>query len=64
EGDPAYVIDPDQCTQCVGHYDSSRCAEVCPVDACMPDHAHAENNDQLIEKFKKLNPGKEPKLFN
>ena len=64
EGDPVYVIDPNQCTQCIGHYDSSRCAEVCPVDACMPDSAHAESNDQLIDKFKKLNPGKEPKLFN
>lgn len=64
EGDPVYVIDPDNCTQCIGHYESSRCAEVCPVDACMPDSNHAESREQLVEKFKKLNPGKELKLFD
>ncbi len=64
EGDPVYVIDPDQCTQCIGHYESSRCAEVCPVDACLSDSSHAESREQLVEKFKKLNPGKEPKLFD
>ncbi len=64
EGEPVYVIDPDQCTQCIGHYESSRCAEVCPVDACVPDSNHAESREQLVEKFKKLNPGKEPKLFD
>ncbi|WP_300365664.1 4Fe-4S binding protein, partial [Hydrogenimonas sp.] len=21
EGDPIYIIDPDRCTECVGHYD-------------------------------------------
>jgi ferredoxin len=64
EGDPVYVIDPDRCTQCIGHYESSRCAEVCPVDACLPDPNHPEGRDQLVEKFKKLNPDKEPKLFD
>jgi ferredoxin len=64
EGDPVYVIDPDRCTQCIGHYESSRCAEVCPVDACLPDPNHKESQEQLLEKFKKLNPDKEPKLFD
>lgn len=64
EGDPVYVIDPGRCTQCIGHYESSRCAEVCPVDACLADPNHAESREQLIEKFKKLNPDKEPKLFD
>ncbi|MBI4288277.1 MAG: YfhL family 4Fe-4S dicluster ferredoxin [Chloroflexi bacterium] len=63
EGDPTYVINPNRCTQCVGHYEASRCADVCPVEACVPDPAHEETREQLIAKFKKLNPDKTPKLF-
>ena len=63
EGDPVYVIDPSKCTECIGFYESSRCAEVCPVEACQPDPNHKETKEQLIEKFKKLHPDKEPKLF-
>ena len=40
EGETAYVIDPNKCVECVGHYDSSKCAEICPVDACIPDPDH------------------------
>ena len=36
EGDPIYSIDPDVCVECEGHYDSPQCAEVCPVEACVP----------------------------
>lgn len=31
-----YVIDPNVCIECKGHYDAPKCAEVCPVDACVP----------------------------
>ena len=62
EGDPTYVINPSRCTECVGHYESSRCAEVCPVEACQPDPAHQETKDELIARFKKINPDKTPKL--
>ncbi len=40
EGGDVYVIDPDKCTECVGFYESSRCAEICPVDAPVPDPDH------------------------
>ncbi|MCX7736113.1 MAG: YfhL family 4Fe-4S dicluster ferredoxin [Candidatus Kapabacteria bacterium] len=36
EGPEIYVIDPDKCVECVGHYDSPQCAAVCPVDCCVP----------------------------
>ena len=39
EGDTIYKIDPAKCTECVGAFSSSKCAEVCPVDACQPDPA-------------------------
>lgn len=60
EGDPIYIIDPDRCTECKGNYTSPRCAEVCPVDACVPDPAHKETVEQLMAKWRKLHPGKQP----
>ena len=35
EGPEIFEIDPDKCTECVGHYDEPQCVEVCPVD-CIP----------------------------
>ena len=32
EGDDIYVIDPDLCTECVGHFDEPQCVVICPVD--------------------------------
>ena len=56
EGETIYVIDPDKCTECVGAYDSSRCADVCPVDACVADPEHQETKEQLQEKYQRLHP--------
>ena len=60
EGESIYVIAPARCTECVGAYESSRCAAVCPVDACVPDPDHRETKEQLLEKWRGLHPGKEP----
>ena len=56
EGETTYKIDPDKCTECVGAYDTSKCAEVCPVEACKVDPAHKETKEQLMAKYKKLHP--------
>jgi ferredoxin len=40
EGETSYKIDPKKCVECVGHFKSSQCAEVCPVGAAVPDPAH------------------------
>ena len=61
EGDTIYIINPDRCTECVGSHASSRCAEVCPVDAPKPDPDRKESRDQLMDKWKKLHPGETPK---
>lgn len=53
-GDEIYIIDLDKCTECVGHFDESQCAEVCPVDCCIPDPDHKEAKEELMEKFKRL----------
>ena len=60
EGDTIYVIDIAKCTECVGSYDSSRCAEICPVDSCVTDPDREENREQLMEKWKGLHPGETP----
>jgi ferredoxin len=59
EGDDIYEIDPNLCTECVGHFDEEQCQSVCPVDCCLPDPKHEETEDALIDRAKKLNPDKE-----
>jgi len=54
EADPVYVIDPEKCTECVGHFDESQCVNVCPVDCCIPDPNHQEAREELMEKFPRL----------
>jgi ferredoxin len=53
-GDEIYIIDPEKCTECVGHYDTSQCASVCPVDSCVPDPEHKESRDALMAKYRRL----------
>jgi ferredoxin len=53
-GDDIYVIEPEKCTECVGHHDASQCAAVCPVDCCVPDPDHKETREELMAKFHKL----------
>ena len=49
-----WQIDPAKCTECVGSFDESQCAAVCPVDSCVPDPDHVESKDQLAAKHKAL----------
>lgn len=61
EGDTTYVINSERCTECVGSHPSSRCVEVCPVDAPQLDPDHKETHDQLLARWKTLHPGESPK---
>ncbi len=61
EGQTVYVIDPARCSECVGSYASSRCSEVCPVDAPQADPAHRESRDVLLARWKSIHPGETPK---
>ncbi len=61
EGQTCYQVDPDICTECVGAAESSRCAGVCPVEACQPDPAKKESREQLLSKWQKQHPGETPK---
>lgn len=51
EGPEHYLINPDLCTECVGHFESQQCVEVCPV-ACIPvNPERRESRDDLYRKY-------------
>ena len=54
QGDEIYEIDPNLCTECVGHFDEPQCIEVCPVDCILKDPDHEETEDQLMKKYQLL----------
>jgi len=54
EGDPFYLIDPDRCTECFGHYDEPACIGVCPVDCIIADPDNIETPEELKYKFQQL----------
>lgn len=49
QGDEIYVISPNLCTECVGHYDVPQCIEVCPVDCILV--GQEESKDTLQQKY-------------
>lgn len=48
--DDIYYIVPDKCTECMGFHEEPQCAAVCPVDCCIPDPEHEEDEDVLLAK--------------
>jgi len=54
EGEEIFEIDPNRCTECVGHYDEPQCQLVCPVDCIPHDPDHPESHAQLMEKYQRL----------
>ena len=53
-GPEIYQINPDKCTECVGHFDAPQCVQVCPV-ACIPIHPdHVEDRESLWRKYRRL----------
>ena len=52
QGEEIYEIDPNLCTECVGHYDEPQCVQVCPVDCIPLDANNVESQDELMDKYK------------
>ena len=50
----SYYIVPNKCTECTGFHEEPQCAAVCPVDCCVPDPDHVEDNDTLAGKQKAM----------
>ena len=53
-GETIYVIDPNKCTECVGHFDEQQCVQVCPVECIPVNPEHVETHEQLMAKYLKL----------
>lgn len=53
-GPERYEINPQACTECVGHHDEPQCVVLCPVECIIPDPVHIESNEQLRRKYLKL----------
>jgi len=56
EGDDIYVIDPKLCTECVGFHEQEACQAVCPVECCLPDPNHREEEKELLDRALQLHP--------
>ena len=54
QGEEIYEIDPDLCTECIGHFDQPQCVQVCPVDCIPINPAYQESNAQLWFKYRCL----------
>lgn len=59
QGEQVYLIDPELCTECVGHFDTPQCVSVCPVECIHPDPAHPETREGLQAKYRRLT-GRDP----
>jgi ferredoxin len=53
-GEEYYVIDPNLCTECIGHFDTPQCVEVCPVECIPSDENHPETEEELWNKYFRL----------
>lgn len=54
QGIEIYEINPQLCTECVGHFDTSQCVEVCPVDCIPLDPDNVESQQQLLDKYHRI----------
>ncbi|MHB8535295.1 MAG: YfhL family 4Fe-4S dicluster ferredoxin [Sulfuricaulis sp.] len=54
QGEEIYLINHELCTECVGHYKTSQCVDVCPVDCILSDPGHPETQEQLQRKYQTL----------
>lgn len=49
-----FEIDPELCTECIGHFDEPQCVDICPVECIPKDENYPETPEQLLEKYKRL----------
>jgi ferredoxin len=50
-GQEIYEIDPNKCTECVGHFDAPQCQQVCPVECIPVNPEWVESAEQLQAKY-------------
>lgn len=57
-GTDYYIINPNLCTECVGHFDEPQCKLVCPVDCIPKNPEFIESTVELKVKYQNLNKDK------
>jgi ferredoxin len=58
QGALIYEIDPNLCTECVGHFDEPQCVVICPVDCIPVSDVHVETREELQKKYERLTEAK------
>jgi ferredoxin len=53
-GEEIYEINPERCTECVGHFDTPQCLEVCPVECIIDNPDIEESKEELMLKYQAL----------
>ena len=51
QGQEIYEINPNLCTECVGHFEQPQCVIVCPVDCIPLNPDMVETQEQLMQKY-------------
>jgi ferredoxin len=59
-GAEIYEIDPQRCTECVGHFDEPQCVQLCPVNCIPVNPAFVETPEQLQAKYRRLQSASGP----
>ncbi len=59
-GSEIYEIDPQRCTECVGHFDEPQCVQLCPVNCIPVNPAFVEAPEQLRAKYLRLQSASGP----
>ena len=54
QGREIYEIHPAKCTECVGHFETPQCKEVCPVDCIVVNPEVVESRAELELKYASL----------
>jgi len=56
-----YEINPNKCTECIGHHDEPQCQMLCPVECIPVDPNHVETKEVLFARYEKLTAEKAAK---
>ena len=59
-GAEIYEIDPQRCTECVGHFPEPQCVQVCPVSCIPVNPSFLESRAQLLAKYERLQAAAQP----
>jgi ferredoxin len=54
QGESIFEIDPERCTECVGHFDEPQCVAICPVNCIPVNPQYVETREQLLVKLRGL----------